>query len=368
MINNTKRFILLQVFLFSLFPIQSMGQSEYAIKQKIQESLEEFMSMLSYVNDEEEVTPPSTIATRFSGGNYFRFNAKEMKLQNFIEDYCYSDLKRQIVNHSLRISPNNITKVSNNPSDQRWTVNGILKREYAINKRDNISDELVKFIILWRGINEEIGLLEMDFYSVPRISISNVSRQIQTNQTDVSRTNTQLDYSQYINKAIEMLEAGDCATAQIFYNIYKDLSGKSIPSVEAMMNDCKNYLHIGDTINVQGKKYTVAYLSNKKHGFAIRDIGVYSLSRFDMRYYLREQMIPTSAEMDTIYINNKHIGLTGRYWTSDRTGRYRIYNNDSSYKCYYYYYFDFLIGKFSDRDDENNFEDNNYGVLLLHRF
>lgn len=292
MINNTKRFILLQVFLFSLFPIQSMGQSEYAIKQRIQESLDGFMNMLSYVNDEEEVITPSMIATRYSGGNYFRFNGKEMKLQNFIEDYCYSDLKRQVVNHRLSISPNNITKVSNNPSDRRWTVNGVLKRGYATNNRDNISDESIKFIILWRGINEEISLLEIDFYSVPRLSISNVSRQIQANQVDVSRTNTQSDYSEYNNKA---------------YNIGDDAK---------------------DFLGEEG--YRIAYLdASGKHGFAITD----NPRKAD---YFSDKDLPTMDECRIMFKNRFSLGLTGEYRTSEL---------EKFWEPWDYHSFDFSTGK-----------------------
>ena len=35
----------------------------------------------------------------------------------------------------------------------------------------------------------------------------------------------QSDYSNYLNKALEKLEAGECESAQRFYNIYKELSG-----------------------------------------------------------------------------------------------------------------------------------------------
>ena len=84
MFTNTINLIRAQIVLFFLFSVPAFGQSEYVIKQRIQESLEEFMSMISYVNDEEEVITPSMIATRYSGGNYFKFNGKDMKLQNVI--------------------------------------------------------------------------------------------------------------------------------------------------------------------------------------------------------------------------------------------------------------------------------------------
>lgn len=168
MINNTK-FILLQLILFVMFPVSSLGQNEYAIKQKIIDSLKEFMCYVGYVNDEEGVMTPSMIAARFGNVNYFQCNGKEKKLQTFIEDYCYFDLKRQNITHTLNISHSNIKKFSDDPSDQRWSANGVLKRENASNIQDTIPDEIISFTILWRGMNEEIGLLEIDFQGKPLI-------------------------------------------------------------------------------------------------------------------------------------------------------------------------------------------------------
>ena len=162
----------------------------------------------------------------------------------------------------------------------------------------------------------------------------------------------------YLDKAVNKLEAGDCDAAQKFYNIYKELSGNPIPSVEAMINDCKNILHIGDIMEVNGGKYTIAYLTeNKKHGFAIRDIGVHSIDNPNTLKYLSEQMIPTSAEMDTIYNNNKHIGLTGKYWSSTAEG----YVGSGPWK--YLFLKDFLTGKTSMSDQRNKNR-----ILIIHRF
>lgn len=50
--------------------------------------------------------------------------------------------------------------------------------------------------------------------------------------------NAQSDYSSYLNKALEKLEAGDCEAGRRFYNVYKELSGKSVLSVEELISDC----------------------------------------------------------------------------------------------------------------------------------
>ncbi len=48
----------------------------------------------------------------------------------------------------------------------------------------------------------------------------------------------QTDYSDYLNKALKELEAGNCDAAQKFYDVYKELSGKTVTSAEVMRADC----------------------------------------------------------------------------------------------------------------------------------
>ncbi|MCR4665223.1 MAG: hypothetical protein K5660_07645 [Paludibacteraceae bacterium] len=66
--------------------------------------------------------------------------------------------------------------------------------------------------------------------------------------------NAQYDYSSYLHKAMEKLEQGDCQAAQKFYDVYKELSGQSVSSLEVLIADCgesqdKTY-NIGDQIKV----------------------------------------------------------------------------------------------------------------------
>ena len=162
------RLLILAAF---LFPNYLFGQNDYEIKQKIQESLQEFFNALSYVNDEEEPILPSTIAARFGSGNYFIFNGREKKLEHFIEDYCYFDLQRHVVNHTLTF-PEKIVKTSNNNFDNRWSVSAILKREYASGAKMKIANEKLSVIVQWRGMDEPVGLLDITFQGLPRSSNS----------------------------------------------------------------------------------------------------------------------------------------------------------------------------------------------------
>lgn len=167
----------------------------------------------------------------------------------------------------------------------------------------------------------------------------------------------QSDYSSYLSKAMEKIEVGDCDGAERFYNVYKELTGKSVSSLEKQIADCKKEFHLGDVIDVNGEKYIVAHLMNNKlHGFAIKDIGVNNLALPHTLRYLREDKIPTLDEMRIIFKNNEKIGLTGRYWTSS------VYQQDG-YSYAFFYLMDFISGK-----EYYSRQDLSYGVLLIHRF
>lgn len=168
MIVSVKKLIKLLFLLLILFSFPVYGQNEIEIKQKIRSSLESFMSDLSYVNDEDEPILASTIAIEYGGGNYFVFNGREMKLEHFIEDYCHSDLQRQIVNHTLLLTHEGFVKLDDDKADKRWSVNAILKREYASNPNTRIDDENIKFIVSWNDQNGNISILDIVFQSKPR--------------------------------------------------------------------------------------------------------------------------------------------------------------------------------------------------------
>ena len=168
----------------------------------------------------------------------------------------------------------------------------------------------------------------------------------------------QSDYSNYLNKALEKLEAGDCEAAQKNYNVYKELSHNEVKSVEVLIEDCldEGNFHIGDQIDVNGEKYIVAYLTeNKQHGFAIKDEGMDNFCNTKTLGYRSNNKIPSIDELEIIYKNNDKIGLTAVYWTRS------LYRGTSSYD--YYYTIDFLTGGRGVSDERNK-----NGILLIHRF
>ena len=142
----------------------------------------------------------------------------------------------------------------------------------------------------------------------------------------------QSDYSNYLNKAMSKLEEGDCATAQKFYNVYKELSGNTVSSFEVLLKDCQNdttkIYAVGNVMVVNNEVYKVAYIQEGgKHGFAVREMGSGPLKP----EYIQQQKIPTWSEFLLIKENNTILKLDGQYWTPRYYG---TYNNINQYSVF----------------------------------
>lgn len=55
----------------------------------------------------------------------------------------------------------------------------------------------------------------------------------------VATSVAQSDYSNYLDDSMKELGKGNCEGAQKLYNVYKELSGQSKPSVQTLINECK---------------------------------------------------------------------------------------------------------------------------------
>lgn len=71
--------------------------------------------------------------------------------------------------------------------------------------------------------------MKQKFFIIALLSLSTLFGFAQTNDS----------YSYLIDNAMESLRAGDCDAAQRFYNAYKELSGASKPSVQVLIDNCK---------------------------------------------------------------------------------------------------------------------------------
>lgn len=168
----------------------------------------------------------------------------------------------------------------------------------------------------------------------------------------------QSDYSSYLNKALEKLEAGDCASARKFYNVYTDLTGESKKSIEAMIAECgskivgqKSSYRINDKLVIDGKIYRVAHTEDKgTHGFAICDMGSGPITD----EMINSRKLPTKSEFEIIIKIIKKLKLAkANYWISDRC------SND---RCEYFAY---GYSSWSSRCDSINYS---HGILLIYRF
>ncbi len=174
----------------------------------------------------------------------------------------------------------------------------------------------------------------------------------------------QTDYSEYLNTVREKLEAGDCDAAQKYYNVYKELTGKTVTSMEVLLSDCgkeKTY-KVGDYMKVGDEKYQVAYVRDGgKHGIAILNKGWQAIYG-NQQLYVTKKGIPTLEELRIIYTNRDVLRLYDTYWTctldSARTSQ-------SIYAIgVYYFNKDFSTGK----EESRRLDYDGCGILLIHRF
>ena len=162
------------------------------------------------------------------------------------------------------------------------------------------------------------------------------------------------DYSKYLNNALVKLESGDCDAARKYYNVYKELVGKSVASVEVLLDECggeKTY-KVGEYIQVGGEKYQVAYVRDEgKHGLAVLDKGWTSISMG----CIERKIIPTWGELKQIYANRDVLGLFDIYWSTNN----RSFNYERQCKA-----MDFSTGKECWIKCKNN----KAKELVIHRF
>lgn len=132
-------------------------KSNVDIEDNIRSSLDEFFSALSELN---HTTTTESINTLFGGENYFCINGSVVTFTSFLNNYNSHYLKKRKINHEV-IFRKGIVKVDKVENDQRWIVNGILRRN--IEGSDFVKDTPVKFIVNWNGPDRYVSILEMTF-------------------------------------------------------------------------------------------------------------------------------------------------------------------------------------------------------------
>lgn len=167
----------------------------------------------------------------------------------------------------------------------------------------------------------------------------------------------QNDYASYLDKAMSKYEEGDCVAARKFYNVYKELSGKTVSSMEELLNGCKSKsgYAINDKIKVGDYYYSVAYTENNgEHGLAVYDWGEGPITS----KMIRKRQLPSEQELNLISSNAYKINLPcDHYWTRDKASL----NSD------YYYRVILMCGTSCEYSSDRG-KRNNYRILLIHRF
>ena len=171
----------------------------------------------------------------------------------------------------------------------------------------------------------------------------------------------QSDYSSYLDDAMSKIKAGECESARKYYNVYKEMSGKSSPSVEALLIDCENSAvktdsnrhYINEKIKIGEFLYRVAYVEDEgQHGFAIYDYGSSKLTS----KLIKNRLVPTRSEMQIISSNAHLLNLKTKlyYWTLDKR------DNDCGSR--------YFIVELSTLDTKYDYTTNYNSLLLIHRF
>ena len=151
------RLLVVQILLLLSSNCILAQKSNVDIEDNIRSSIDEFVSALSELNNS---TTTTSINSLFGGANYFCINGNITTFSSFLNNYNSHYLKNKQVNHEI-IFNKGIVKASNTSDDNRWIVNGILRRysEGSV----QVKDTPIKFIVKWNGFDSYATILEMMF-------------------------------------------------------------------------------------------------------------------------------------------------------------------------------------------------------------
>lgn len=156
-IFNGTRILVVQILLLLSSKCILAQKSNVDIEDNIRSSLDEFVSALSELNHS---TTTTSINSLFGGANYFCINGNIVAFSSFLDNYNNCYLKNKQVNHEI-IFNKGVVKASNTDNDNRWIVNGILRRH--LEGSDFVKETPIKFIVKWNGFNSYATILEMMF-------------------------------------------------------------------------------------------------------------------------------------------------------------------------------------------------------------
>ena len=170
-----KRLYLLIISIIFCYSVNA--QNEEVKRTTIINSLGLFFDNLSNINDELDPIPANVFVSTFGnkniisgGGNYFRYNSRDMDMASFIDWYAQKCVEGKNINHSLNITQRqtNVKPLGNSSDDQRWEVKCVMQRTNANFEEGNATEDYliknvpVNFVVRYNGEGKEVSILEIN--------------------------------------------------------------------------------------------------------------------------------------------------------------------------------------------------------------
>lgn len=153
-----------------ILPITLAGQTKSQIVSDITNTLNDFASDLSFVNERPDfaIANIQSISQTFGSAEYFLYNKRQVSsFQKWIEEYCFQVLNKEYVGHTFKIIQQSVEKVDKKETgDKRFSFDAIMQRESSGTFNDK---KKISFIVEWKGEGQYISILEIkgDFSGTP---------------------------------------------------------------------------------------------------------------------------------------------------------------------------------------------------------
>lgn len=135
----------------------SLCAQQITAVQQIKQSLDEFMTAISGINDPECKENIKSVVREFTTSNYFQFNNADVDALSFFETYCSRYLQGDIISHRVRDVD------VKEKGRMCWEISCKLTRESSVNTQTYIRDTHMNLIIRFEGGSENIKILSISF-------------------------------------------------------------------------------------------------------------------------------------------------------------------------------------------------------------
>ena len=120
------------------------------------------------------------------------------------------------------------------------------------------------------------------------------------------------------NNIVEALLADDCERAQRNYNIWKDITGETMPNIETEIRNCLRKTATPDSGFVVIPVINIAVQNKDISGVVLSYKDAENLCKNSILGGFTNWRLPTSNELSTIYSFSPSIMNRGFYWSSTK--------------------------------------------------